>query len=77
MKPLAGLTSLRRLSLQSNKISEIGTLVEMAEKDIEGDSRFARYWSVSLQGNPLSSQAKNEDVKALKKYSFRIEVDDE
>ena len=76
LKPLAPLTSLQRLSLRDNKVSDIGVLVEMAEKDIAGDSRFARYWAVSLQGNPLSGKSKNAHVKALQEYSFRIEVAD-
>ena len=77
LKPLASLTSLQRLSLRNNKVSDIGVLVEMAEKDIAGDSRFARYWAVSLQGNPLSGKSKGEHVEALKQYSFRIEAGDE
>ena len=75
LMPLAGLTSLQRLSLRDNKVSDIGTLVEMAEKDIAGDSRFARYWTVSLHGNPLSEKSKNDHVKALREYSFRIETE--
>ena len=77
LKPLAPLTSLQRLSLRNNQVSDIGVLVEMAEKDIAGDSRFARYWTVSLQGNPLSEESKNDHVKALSEYSFRIETADE
>ena len=76
LKPLASLTSLQRLSLRNNKVSDISTLVEMAEMDIAGDSRFARYWAVSLQGNPLSTKSKNDHVKALKEHSFRIESDE-
>ena len=76
LKPLAGLTSLQRLSLRNNKVKDISPLVEMAEKDIAGDSRFARYWAVSLQGNPLSGKSKSAHVEALKKYSFRIEADE-
>ena len=76
LKPLASLTSLQRLSLRNNKISDISILVEMADKDIAGDSRFARYWAVSLPGNPLSAKSKNDHVKALKKHSFRIESDE-
>lgn len=76
LKPLAGLTSLQRLSLRNNQVKDIGSLVEMAEKDIAGDSRFARYWTVSLQGNPLSDASMNEHVAALRKYSFRIETED-
>ena len=77
LAPLAPLTSLQRLSLRNNKISDIGVLAEMAQKDIAGDSRFARYWAVSLQGNPLSKKSKNAHAKALQEYSFRIEIADE
>ena len=76
LKPLAPLTSLQRLSLRNNKVTDINVLVEMAEKDIAGDSRFARYWAVSLQGNPLNRKSMNAHVKALQEYSFRIEVAD-
>lgn len=77
LAPLSELISLQRLSLRNNKVSDISTLVAMAEKDIAGDSRFARYWTVSLHGNPLSDKSKNDHVKALKKYSLRIETGDE
>lgn len=77
LKPLAPLTSLQRLSLRNNRVTDIGTLVDMAEKDIAGDSRFARYWTVSLQGNPLSEASRSEHVEALRKYSFRIQTEDE
>lgn len=77
LSPLSDLTSLQRLSLRDNKVTDIGPLVEMAEKDIAGDSRFARYWTVSLQGNPLSDESAGKHVEALRKYSFRIETEDE
>ncbi len=77
LSPLADLTSLQRLSLRDNKVTDIGPLVEMAEKDIAGDSRFARYWTVSLQGNPLSEESAGKHVEALREYSFRIETEDE
>ena len=76
VKPLSSLTSLQRLSLRNNKVTDISTLVEMAEEDIAGDSRFARYWAVSLQGNPLSAKSKDDHVKALQEHSFRIESDE-
>jgi hypothetical protein len=69
------LNSLRRISLRNNQISDIGPLVEMADKDFNGEDRFARYWTVSLQGNPLSEQAKTSQIKALEKYSLRIQSD--
>lgn len=77
LKPLTDLTSLQRLSLRNNKVADIAVLAEMAEGDIAGDSRFARYWAVSLQGNPLDGKSKGEHVETLKKYSYRIQVEDE
>lgn len=66
VSPLQELPALQRLSLDENRISDIGPLLEMAEKDIEGDDRFARYWRVSLDGNPVSPDeiAKLEAIRS-------------
>ena len=55
--PLAGLYNLSRLFLENNQIEDISALVANTGLD-EGDE-------VSLTGNPLSDQARNEQIPAL------------
>ena len=72
VEALSELTSLQRLSLKNNQIKDISILAEMAEKDVADKNRFARFWIVSLQGNPLNNTSRNKHVETLKKYSVRI-----
>ena len=75
LSPLRGLRQLMRLSLRHNQITDVSVLVEMADKDASGENRFARYWSVSLGGNPLGEAAKGEQIKKLSQYSLRIDAE--
>ena len=77
VSPLKELKSLQRLSLRNNQVADIATLAEMAEADVAADSRFARYWAVSLQGNPLSQASTDQHLEMLRKHSHRIESDDQ
>lgn len=72
LTPLAPLTELRHLILEQNKISELGTLVEMAKKDLEGKKRFALFWHVYLEGNPLNDTGKMQ-LDELKKLGVRVQ----
>ncbi len=70
--PLSGLTEQRYTFLQDNKVTDLGPLVEAAKKDAAGDKRFAPYWHLYLTGNPLSEQAKTEQIEALKAAGVRV-----
>ena len=58
LEPLNQLTKLNRLTLYHNQIVDLSPLVANTGLD-EGD------W-VNLYGNPLSTQALNEQIPALK-----------
>lgn len=70
ISPLSALQPSRFVFLQDNKISDIQVLVEMAQKDRQGENRFAPFWNVYLMGNPLSDMAKEKQMVELKKQSF-------
>jgi hypothetical protein len=56
--------------LAQNKITDLAPLVEMAKNDKQ--KRFAPFWRLYLYENPLSDQAKNEQVAELKTMGARI-----
>ena len=61
------------LFLFGNKRTGIADLVAMAKKDREGEDRFARYWYVSLGGNPLTEAAKAQ-IEELRNNSREVVV---
>ena len=75
ISPLKPLNSLYRLNLAGNRLTDISILAEMASEDAEGQQRFSPFWSVDLQGNPLSEMSSKEHVATLKKHSTRIAAD--
>jgi hypothetical protein len=76
ISPLAGLTELKYLFLEGNQVADLKTLVEMAQKDAAGDTRFAPFWRIYLAGNPLSDEAKTAQVEELKKLGGRITLEE-
>jgi internalin A len=72
VSPLAGLTELRFTFLQNNKIKDFGPLVEMAKKDTAGEKRFAPYWKLYLDGNPIDAGQRDGQVAELKKAGVRV-----
>ena len=72
ISPLAGLTELRFTFLQNNKLKDFGPLVEMAKKDAAGKKRFAPYWKLYLDGNPIDAPKRDTQVAELKKAGVRI-----
>jgi uncharacterized protein (TIGR03067 family) len=70
--PLAKQTELSLLLLERNKIKDLSPLVAAAKADTEGPKRFAPYLQLYLAGNPLSEEAKNQQLAALKGYGVRI-----
>ena len=69
---LAGLTELRFTFLQDNQIKDFAPLIEMARKDAEGDKRFAPYWKLYLDGNPIDAGKRDQQIAELKKIGVRV-----
>ena len=58
--------------LSGNKIVDIAPLVKLAQTDAEGDRRFASFWRLYLNDNPLSDQSKTEGLESLRKAGVRL-----
>jgi Leucine-rich repeat (LRR) protein len=74
LSPLAGMTELRFLFLDRNKITDLQVLVEMAKTDIAGEKRFAPFCRIFLKENPLSDAAKGPQVEELKKLVKEVSL---
>lgn len=74
VSPVKELPGLQRLALDDNQISDISSLIEMAEKDVDGKDRFARYWRVTLDGNPLPAEEVAE-LEAIRERPYKTESD--
>ena len=70
--PLTELTELRWTFLQKNQIEDISPLVNMAKKDIEGEKRFAPFWNLRLEENPLKDESKETLIPELEKMGVRL-----
>lgn len=75
LESLKPLTELDILLVRDNKISDLQPLVEMCQKDAEGEKRFAPYLRLYLKGNPLSEAAKGEQLEKLKSIGVRVSMD--
>jgi len=53
LSPLVGLSGLYYLFLENNKIADLTPLIGMAQKDYEGEKRFAPFLNVYLKGNAI------------------------
>ncbi len=58
--------------LSGNKIVDIGPLVELAMTDAEGPRRFASFWRLYLEDNPLSEESKSKGLESLRKAGVRL-----
>lgn len=72
ISPLTGLTDLRFTFLQNNQIQDFAPLIEMAKKDAAGDRRFAPYWRLYPDGNPIDAAQRDKQIAALKEIGVRI-----
>lgn len=68
LSPLTDLQPSKFLFLENNQVADLAVLVAMAKKDAEGEKRFAPFWQVYLNGNPLTDAAKAQ-TEELKKFS--------
>jgi len=64
------------LLIERNKITDLGPLVETCKKDAEGEKRFAPFLRLYLGGNPLSDQARTQQVEALKAAGVKVELEE-
>ncbi len=70
--PLAAMSELNLVLLERNQVSDLGPLVAAAQKDAAGPKRFAPFLRLYLAGNPLSPQARTNEVPALQKAGVRV-----
>ena len=75
LEPITTLGELDMLMMSRNKVSDLTPLVQMCQKDAEGERRFAPYLQVWLGENPIDEKAKVEHSKKLE--SFGVDVYDE
>lgn len=71
LSPLANFTELRFTFLEGNPLTDLSVLVAMAQKDVEGDQRFAPYWRLYLDVDKLPETGKAQ-VEELTKLGVRI-----
>ncbi|RMF39037.1 MAG: hypothetical protein D6753_14695 [Planctomycetota bacterium] len=71
---LRPLTELKYVNLRNNEIADLSVLVEMAEQDT--DRRFAPFWRIYLEGNPLDGEKVQQQIARLKELGARISLDD-
>ena len=75
LAPLSEHDELRHLILNANQVEDLAVLVAMAKKDVEGPKRFAPFWNVYLDGNPLGGDA-GKQIEELKKLGVRVHKKD-
>ena len=73
LSPLTTLTELRFTFLQDNQIHDFGPLIEMAKKDAAGERRFAPYWRLYTEGNPIDAAKRHAQVTELKALGVRVD----
>ena len=66
---------MKYLFVEGNKVKTLAPLVAMARIDADGDRRFAPYWRLYLADNPLSDDAKGDQIAELKKLGARISLE--
>jgi internalin A len=75
IEALSELTELRFLILDNNRLTDLAVLLKMAEKDASGDQRFAPFWNLFLGGNPLSDDAKTNQVERLRELGAKVSLE--
>ncbi len=66
---LAKIRDVRFLDLRNNKVTDLAPLIEACEKDLKGDTRFAPFLRLYLEGN---EGLKEDQLKQLKKIGVRL-----
>jgi len=70
VRPIEGFESLQYLFLARNRIEDLGDLVRWLEGD--RDQRFAPFIQLDLAENPLGTEARRGQWKALKATGARL-----
>jgi hypothetical protein len=73
ISPIPKRNQLKMLFLERNKITDLSPLVAAAKDDAAGEKRFAPFLRLFLEGNPLSDDAKSQQLDALKQAGVRLE----
>jgi Leucine-rich repeat (LRR) protein len=76
LTPLGLLQEVKILQLQRNRITDLAPLLKAAQKDVEGPKYFAPYLRLYLVGNPLSADARMQQIPALTKLGVRVTTSD-
>lgn len=71
VKSLANLGELRWTFLDRNQLTDLTPLVEMVKRDLAGERRFAPFWNLSVQENPLSAAGQSQ-LKELQQLGVRV-----
>ncbi|MEW4489772.1 leucine-rich repeat domain-containing protein [Thalassoglobus sp. JC818] len=71
--PISDWKNLHLTMIEGNPIENLSVFVRMARKDVNGERRFAPYWNLYLDVDPLPDQAKKQ-VERLKKLGVRIKT---
>lgn len=71
--PIAKQTQVRMLFIDRNQVTDLAPLVAAAKEDASGKKRFAPFLRLYLKENPLSEDAQNNQISALKEAGVRIE----
>ena len=72
---IAGFEDLNFLFLQENQLTDLSVLVEMARRDAEGRRNFAPFWRIYLRDNPLSDEAKQNQLPELERIGARLDFE--
>ena len=72
LSPLKELNQWQFLIVRNNEITDLGPLAQMATKDAAAEKRFAPFWRIYLEGNPLSEAAKTTQAEQIKKLGGRV-----
>ncbi len=72
--PLKTQTDLKLLIIERAKLTDLKGLIEWVKVDSEGPKRIAPFLRLYISGNPLTEEAKSEQISTLKALGVRVET---
>jgi Leucine-rich repeat (LRR) protein len=60
------------LLLEDNEITDLSVLVEMGKQDRADSPSFSLFWSIYLTGNPLSEDARQNQLEKLREVAKSV-----
>lgn len=72
LSPIFGLNQLNNLFFDFNEITDLGSLINIVEADRNGPREFSMFLNVSMEGNPLTFEARRNQVPQLEKLIRKI-----